>query len=130
MRYLLPLIFLALLAVPTLAAEKGSLVEENIKTGGFEGPVAGAKADTVAKAIKLGQDESAVLTGNVIASLADEKNEYIFKDGTGEINVRISPKQFRGNVINPQTRVRLIGKIDKSDTGTLRLKVSSLEVLK
>lgn len=129
MKYLMALFMLAFLAMPVLAADKTA--EDPASKGGFEGPVSGAKAETVDKALKLSQDDSVVLTGHIVSRQVDGKNVYLFKDKTGEIQVIITSKVFKENKISPETNVSLVGKIDKQSAGpnTPRVKVSRLDVL-
>jgi uncharacterized protein (TIGR00156 family) len=42
----------------------------------------------------------------------------MFKDGTGEIEVEIDDEDFRGAKITPETKVRLVGEVDKDWTST------------
>lgn len=149
MRYFLSLVLAMFLVAPVMAAEKVAekavekvgkkAVEKVVESadeanprGGFEGPVSGAQAENVAAAKKLPQDGRVVLTGNIVSRVVGENNEYMFKDGTGEIQVRITPKQFRDNKVTPVTKVQIVGKIDKSANSpdSARLKATSLEVLK
>lgn len=132
MRLIYALLLLAFLALPAHAAkEKAAPVAEPAEMGGFEGPVSGAHADTVATAIKQAQDARIVLTGNITSSVAGEKNLYMFKDSTGEMQVVITPKQFKGNKITPKDKVRLSGKLEKqaSSPDMARLRVRDLEVV-
>lgn len=130
MKYLVPIFMLAFLAMPVMAAEKAA-PEDPAAMGGFEGPVSGAKAESVEKALKLPQDAPVVLTGHIVSRQAAEKNTYIFKDKTGEIPVVITPKGFKGHKINPETKVCLVGKVEKqaSDPNAPRVKVSRLDVV-
>lgn len=133
MKILSVVMLLALLAAPAWAAkEKSAPAEEQIEIGGFEGPVSGAHADTVESALKQAQDARIVLTGNIVSSVAGEKNLYVFKDATGEMQVVITPKHFKGNKITPKDQVRLSGKLEKqaSAPDAARLRVRDLEVVK
>lgn len=129
MKFLMTLVLVAFLAVPAAAADK-TPASDQAELGGFEGPVSGAQAETVAKAKKLAQDSRVVVTGHIISRVAGEKNEYIFKDATGEMPVTITPKGFKGNKVTPEIKVRLIGKVDKQATAPdmARIKVSRLEL--
>lgn len=132
MRYLLALFVAFILAAPVSAADRTSPEgEEASQMGGFEGPISGAQAETVAKALELPQDGTVMLTGNIISRVAAERNDYIFKDSTGQMTVRITPKYFKNHKITPKTRVRLVGKIDKPEDNNdkTKVKVTLLEVL-
>lgn len=129
MKFLTTLILALVLAMPAFAAKSA---DGDAPTGRFEGPVRGAQAETVEKAMKMPQDSRVLLQGNIVASVAGEKNQYIFRDATGEMTVIITPKNFRDNVITPETKVRLSGKLDKTANSpdTARLRVSQLEIIK
>lgn len=131
MRYILALLLAAFLALPAQAADKAARSEDNAPVGGFEGPVTGAQADTVAKALKMPHDARVVLTGNITSSIAGEKNLYIFKDNTGEITAHITPRQFKGNTVTPSTNIQISGKLDKPETpqSAAKVKVNKLDIL-
>lgn len=124
MRYILSLLLVACLSVPAFAAYKGPQAGQG---GGFSGPVSGSMADTVAAAKQLADDSRVVLTGHITSQLAGSKNEYIFKDDTGEIQVEIAPKVFRGIDITPDDKVRISGKVDKDLGRDIEIDVKVLE---
>lgn len=130
MRYILAIALALMLAAPVLAAKKEAAAPEY--TGGFDGPVRGTEAETVEKALKLGADSRVVLIGNIVASIAGEKNQYAFKDATGEMPVVIGQKVFKDNRVTPEMKVQIIGKIEKdgSNPESVRLRASQLEILK
>lgn len=137
MRYFISFLLVLLLAAPTMAAKGAGEGGEEGPASWFEGPVRGAQAETVEKAMKLAQDSRVVLTGHIVASVAGEKNQYIFKDASGEMTVIITPKQLKGKLapdarITPEVQVRLSGKIDKTANApeNVRLRVGQLEVVK
>lgn len=125
MRFLLSFALIALLATPVMAA-KGDQQADEQPTGGFEGPTRAAQAETVDKALKLAPDTRVILKGNIVASIADEKNNYVFKDNTGEITIVITPKQFKGKIIKPETPVQITGKIVADNPDGVKLRVSKL----
>lgn len=131
MRYFLSLILMLMLAAPAMAAKGSADDADEGNIGRFEGPVRGAQAETVEKAMTLAQDSRVVLVGNIVASLAGEKNQYVFKDATGEITVVIPPKQFK-ELIKPETKVRISGKVEKPANApdSVRVRVSQMEVIK
>lgn len=62
--------------------------------------------------IKAAADNSSViLTGHLVKQIG--KNEFMFKDASGEIEVEISKKAWKGQTITPEDRVELRGKLDK-----------------
>lgn len=124
MRYILSLLLAACLSLPAYAANK---TQPPAGPGGFSGPVSGSMADTVAAAKQLADDARVVLTGNIVSQLAGSKNEYIFKDATGEIQVEIAPRVFRGLNITPDDKVRISGKVDKDMGKDIEIDVKVIE---
>lgn len=130
MRFFVCLLLLAFLAMPAYAARDE--VAMPARTGGFEGPVSGAEAETVASALKLHQDSRVALTGNILSRVAGEQDEYIFGDATGKLPVYITEEQFKGYTVTPEVLVRLSGKLEKlaKTPDTARVKVKLLEIVK
>ncbi|SMY16445.1 YgiW/YdeI family stress tolerance OB fold protein [Photobacterium aquimaris] len=82
--------------------------------GGFNGPSVVPVLTTV-KAASHADDNAAVeLTGHIISSIG--KEDYMFKDVTGEIKVEIDNKDWRGVTVTPTTKVILRGEVDKDWT--------------
>ena len=127
MRFLLPIFLAICLASPAFAAYKGS---DGAKTGGFSGPVSGSQANNVADALKLSDDARVTLTGKIVSKLAGSKDEYIFKDDTGEIQVKIKPKAFGGLDITDTTNIRISGKMDKDFAEKPEIDVKHIEIVK
>ncbi len=95
---------------------------------GFQGPGATGKVQTVKEASALPDDARVVLEGNVIRQLRHE--HYIFKDASGEIEVEIDDDELKGIEINPQTRVRIAGEIDREHDRPARVDVDRVEIMK
>ncbi|MEX9225888.1 YgiW/YdeI family stress tolerance OB fold protein, partial [Providencia rettgeri] len=51
------------------------------------------------------------LEGHIVKQIGKEL--YEFKDSTGSIAVDIDDRRWRGQVVTPETKVRLDGEIDK-----------------
>lgn len=130
MRFFACLLLFVFLAAPAYAARDEAAIP--VKAGGFEGPVSGAEAETVASALKLHQDSRVALTGNILSRVAGEQDEYIFSDATGKIPVCITPEKFQGYTVTPEVRVRLSGKLEKlaKTPDAARVKVKLLEIVK
>lgn len=131
MRYLLSLLIVAIMSIPAYAAYTGPNADGGKKSG-FSGPVAGSEAENVAQALKLPDNARITLTGKITSRLAGSKDEYIFKDDTGEIQVEISPKIFGrlNSDVTPDTLVRISGKMDKDFASKPEIEVKYLEILK
>lgn len=134
MKFILPLLLAFLLAVPAYAAYTGPTGDGAGYKGpvtGFKGPVSGSQAENVAEALKLPDNARVSLVGNITSKLAGSKNEYMFKDSTGEIPVEIDNKVFRalGVEVTPDTTVRISGKMDKDFAKNPEIDVRMLEIV-
>ncbi len=87
-------------------------------------------ADTVAKAVTLGDDSPVVLTGNIVSQVAGSKDKFTFKDSTGEVRVEIDRKVFAGRTVTPKDTVRIMGKVDKDFGKDVKIDAKALEILK
>jgi uncharacterized protein (TIGR00156 family) len=83
---------------------------------GFSGPGAVSAASTVKAVADMRDDTRVTLEGHLVKEIRPE--HYMFKDGTGEIEVEIDDEDFRGAKITPETKVRLVGEVDKDWTST------------
>lgn len=61
-----------------------------------------------AKSARVGRDVD--IRGFVKSQI--RRDQYVFRDKTGEIRVEIEPEVWRGRKVTPQTRVRLTGDVD------------------
>lgn len=116
-------------ALPAYAAFDGPRAKSQL-SGGFAGPVSGAQADTVIKAMELPDGAPVVLTGNIVSQIAGKKDKFVFRDGTGEIRMEIDKKDFRGQTITPQDTVRVIGKVDKDFGKEMEIEAKQIEIVK
>lgn len=130
MKYLRTLALLAALAAPVALAMPALAAPGGKAPGGFSGPVSGAQADTVAKALTLSDDAPVVLTGNIVSQVAGSKDKYIFKDASGEVRMEIERKVFAGQTVTPQDTVRVIGKVDKDLGKDVEIEAKMLEIVK
>lgn len=128
---LLPLVAAAALILPSAAlAANGGFQGGSQPMGGFQGPVGGSQAETVAAAKKCWDDAPVVLTGTIVERLAGSDDKYTFADSTGRIVVEIDYEVFAGRTVTPQTRVRLFGKVDKEMMEPTKVDVKYLEIVK
>ncbi len=95
--------------------------------GGFTGP--GAVNVTTAAAVEKAHDDAvAVLEGYLVEQVKSDL--YIFKDDSGTVLVEIDHEDFLGASVTPQTRVRLIGEVDKGVFERTKVDVERLEIIK
>ncbi len=105
MRYILALLLSLSLVLPAFAGFSGPSA-----AGGFSGP--GPREITQAAQVKDALDETpCVLIGNITERVQHDK--YTFQDTSGTVVVEIENKIFGNNDVTPQTRVKLVGEVDK-----------------
>ncbi len=98
------------------------------RPGGFTGPTAqGRGVSTAADARNARDDSYCVLEGYIINRIS--KDHYTFRDQTGTVVVDIDDEDFHGRTVTPETRVRLVGEVDR-DFGRVKVDVDHLEVLR
>jgi uncharacterized protein (TIGR00156 family) len=90
----------------------------------FSGPSQKITTVQQAKTMRLGQEIS--LEGFVVKHLRGEY--YLFRDATGEIRVEIERPIWRGRKVNPKTKVRIRGDVDRDLRGRY-ISVERLQVL-
>jgi uncharacterized protein (TIGR00156 family) len=106
------LVIVVILAAPALAQ--------------FTGPSVQGAPTSVADAQNARIGSYVTLEGNVVAHLREDY--YRFSDGTGEIRVEIPRGTFAAQQVGPDTRVRIMGEVDRGVAGRY-VWVKSLTVL-
>jgi uncharacterized protein (TIGR00156 family) len=96
-------------------------------SGQYYGPGSGPVGNTVAAARELPDDAPVVLEGYIIRQLRRE--HYVFRDATGEIQVEIDDKKWVGRRVGPETKVRIIGEMDRKMFRSNEIEVKQIEVL-
>ncbi len=111
------IILTTLLAVSTVTMAKGD--GDNRHHGGYhdgKGQIQQGFFDeslavkTVADALKASDDTPALLEGQIVKQI--DKDEFIFKDATGEIQIDVSKRAWNGQTITPQDTIQIRGKVD------------------
>ena len=99
-----------LLSSTTIFAEFiGSNTQQKQTQGGFSGP--SISKTTVKQAKTLKDDMPVVLEGNIIQHLG--KDNYLFRDSTGEITIEIDHNNWNGVTVEPKDVVTIHGETDK-----------------
>ena len=93
----------------------------------FTGPSQKGKASTVEQARDSRLGSYVTVTGNIVIHLREDY--YNFRDGTGEIRVEIERSVWRNRNVGPDTKVRLLGEVDRNAAGIVYLWVKSLEIV-
>ncbi|TDQ59848.1 uncharacterized protein (TIGR00156 family) [Mesocricetibacter intestinalis] len=79
------------------------------KGGGF---IESKQPAKVADAEKWHDDQLLILEGRIVKQIG--KKDYLFKDDSGELNLEINPRAWRGKHISPHDKVRLLVEVEKS----------------
>ncbi len=119
--------FITLYMSTPVLADNNSFTGPSVSMGGFSGPTKGIT--TVQQVLDAGifsDDTPVVLTGYIQAALG--KKKYLFADATGSITVDIDHKKWLGQTVTPETKVQLIGEIDR-EISKIKVDVDLIKVL-
>ncbi|MDC9728458.1 MAG: NirD/YgiW/YdeI family stress tolerance protein [Methyloprofundus sp.] len=94
----------------------------------FQGPGAVSKLTTVKAASAMSDDDKVTLEGFIVKQIKEE--HYLFTDSTGEIEIEIESKYFRGLVVTPQAKIRIIGEVEKELFSSATIEVDSVQIIK
>lgn len=133
MRTILAFSLALLLASPAFAAFQGggsapAPGATSAQPGGFKGPGAKPVVDTVAKALKAGDDSPCVIEGRII-SAGPEHEEYVFQDATGKIVIEIDDDLFQGRTVTPENTIRIYGEVDSKLARDSEIDVDRFDIL-
>ena len=124
------IILTTLLAVSTVTMAKGD--GDDRHRGGYHDGKAKTQqgffdeslaVKTVADALKASDDTPALLEGQIVKQL--DKDEFTFKDATGEITIDVSKRAWQGQNITPQDTIQIRGKVD-SEWGKTEVDVKQI----
>ena len=71
---------------------------------------------TVADVLQMPDESMVTVQGHITKQI--RKDTYLFSDSTGEINVEIDKKDWKGVDVRPTNTVQLTGEVDKDWTKT------------
>lgn len=103
-----------------------------VMAAGFEGPGAGADAGMVTRAADVAEaydDVPCMLEGHLVEKLPQRKDRYVFRDESGTVVVEIEDETFGHLTVTPQTRIRLMGKVEWSSKRPNEVEVDGLAIL-
>jgi len=75
--------------------------------------------------VNLPHDSWVILNGNIASQLPEGKNNYSFRDISGEVTVDIGPKEWRGLSVGVSDRVEIYGEV-KNERGRISIKVQAI----
>lgn len=130
MRFLLSFLLLMALAVPAYAAFDGPGHSSEATASGFKGPGASAPLNKAAQVANADDDAPIVLEGHIVSKVADDDDDYMFQDDSGQVRVDIDHKHFNGQRVTPQDTVRLHGKVDSHTFERNSVDVKRVEIIK
>lgn len=82
---------------------------------------------TISEAAASPHDSFVILNGNIVNAQA-RKNNYTFRDSSGEVTVDIGNKQWRGLSIGASDNVEIYGEV-KNNRGLITIKVHAIRLL-
>ena len=122
--------FLALFCLAVLFSAGNVFAQQ----GGFTGPSAlgtanvGYQAVTVSQLHTLSNNKTHVtLTGNIIQSVG--RNNYTFRDSTGEITIKIDRHYWWNLSVSPSDRIQLLVEAERKRNGKIEIKTKGIRSL-
>jgi uncharacterized protein (TIGR00156 family) len=101
------------------------LVVADVAIAQFTGAGAGG-ANTVAEVKQMRDESKVILEGYIVKQLGSE--HYTFRDDTGEIEVEIDDDEWRGQIVGPETKIRIDGEVDRDST-SVTVEVERLRII-
>lgn len=104
----------SILAVSTVAMAKGGFQDgnhhkyDNVQHGFVDESLA---LKTVGEALNAKDDTPVILIGSIVKQV--DKNEFLFKDSTGEVQIEVKKRAWKNQTITPQDTIEIRGKVDK-----------------
>lgn len=122
---------IALMTVVTLACTGAAMADgfNNGTTQQFNNGYTGQAQAliTVEQAKQMPDDAWVTLQGNIVKQIGDE--DYVFQDSTGQINVEIDQKYWRGITINPTDLVQITGEVETHRFKPVDIDVKNIQVI-
>ncbi|QIW14913.1 TIGR00156 family protein [Pasteurellaceae bacterium RH1A] len=104
------LLALSTLFMATSALAAGGFQGNNAQAGGFNNTNVG-QVMTIAQAKEAKDNSIVTLEGNIVKQI--DKDEFIFRDASGEIKIEVEDEAWNGQNITPSDKIRIEGKLDK-----------------
>lgn len=92
------------------AEHRGEYHKGEYHKGGFVN--SSQPVSSVSKESSWKDDQFVVLQGKIVEQVG--RDDFRFKDASGELIIEIDRKAWRGQEINPNDEVKLFGEVDKS----------------
>lgn len=82
---------------------------------------------TVAAIKQMDDNAWFTLEGHIVKQVREEK--YMFRDQSGEIEVEIDNDKWKGRKVDPGTKVRIAGKVEKEWLRSMEVEVKRIELV-
>lgn len=67
------------------------------------------------------------LEGHIVKQVREEK--YLFRDQSGEVEVEIDKDKWKGRKVDPETKIRISGKVEKGWLSSMEVEVKRIELV-
>ncbi|GAA5113595.1 OB fold stress tolerance protein YgiW [Orbus sasakiae] len=126
MKKLIPLFLITTLGFTGSAFAEGfnNGINQPVNSG-FTGGVQNITAAAQAK--QMHDDSWVTLQGNIVQRLGDKM--YLFRDSSGDINVKIKDKLWQGRSITPNDTIQITGEVDTHRYKPTDIEVKNLQVI-
>lgn len=125
------LLLIALLGISSVANadfNDNNRNDNNRKAGGgfidgkYSGPIS-----TVQQALQARDDTPVTLTGHIVSRAGNDDDEFIFRDGTGDIRIEVEDNAWNGQNVSPTDKVTIQGEVDRNRFSKSTVDVYSIQ---
>ncbi len=81
---------------------------------------------TVAAVKKMKDNSWFTLEGNIVKQIRKER--YLFRDQSGEVEVEIDDEKWKGRKVDPGTKIRISGEVEKDWLSSMDVEVKRIEL--
>jgi uncharacterized protein (TIGR00156 family) len=82
---------------------------------------------TVAAVKKMKDNSWFTLEGNIVKQIRKER--YLFRDQSGEFEVEIDDEKWKGRKVDPGTKIRIAGEVEKDWLSSMEVEVKRIELV-
>jgi uncharacterized protein (TIGR00156 family) len=82
---------------------------------------------TVAAVKQMKDNSWFTMEGNIVKQIREEK--YLFRDQSGEVEVEIDKDKWKGRKVDPGTKVRVSGEVEKDFLSSMDVEVKRIELI-
>ena len=85
-----------------------------------------SSVQTVAAVKEMKDNSWFTLEGHIVEQVRKER--YVFRDQSGEIEVEIDDEKWKGRKVDPGTRIRISGEVEKDFLSSMEVEVKRIEL--